>query len=90
MHSLVDFPLGGARFTWSNHQSSPSLSRLDKFLIASDLVELFPQVCQIALPKSTSDHCPILLDANCEVEANGSWLAADGSRFGGVGFGSRC
>lgn len=60
-HSLVDLPLGGAMFTWSNHQTSPALSHLDVFLISSDWLDLFPEVCQIALPKPTSDHCPILL-----------------------------
>lgn len=27
---------------------------------------MYPEVCQIALPKPTSNHCPILLDSNCE------------------------
>ena len=40
--------------------------RLDMFLISSDWLDLFPEVCQIALPKPTSDHCPILLETKCE------------------------
>ena len=59
-HSLMDLPLGGARLSWSNHQSPPSFSCLDRFLISIDRIDLFPEVCWIALPKSTSDHCPIL------------------------------
>ena len=57
---------GGARLTWSNHRTPPALSRLGKFLIASDWLDLFPEVYQIALPKPTSDHCPILLETKCE------------------------
>eukprot|EP00268_Persea_americana_P010552 TRINITY_DN14308_c0_g1_i1.p2 TRINITY_DN14308_c0_g1~~TRINITY_DN14308_c0_g1_i1.p2 ORF type:complete len:104 (+),score=7.86 TRINITY_DN14308_c0_g1_i1:19-330(+) len=64
-HSLVDLPLGGARLAWSNHQPPSSLSLLDKFLLSSDWLDLFPEVCQMALPKPTSDHCLILLDTKC-------------------------
>eukprot|EP00268_Persea_americana_P016540 TRINITY_DN17840_c0_g1_i1.p1 TRINITY_DN17840_c0_g1~~TRINITY_DN17840_c0_g1_i1.p1 ORF type:complete len:127 (+),score=12.08 TRINITY_DN17840_c0_g1_i1:428-808(+) len=36
-HYLVDLQPGrGAKFTWSNHQSPPTLSRLDKFLVTGD------------------------------------------------------
>lgn len=31
-HLLVDLQLGGAKFTRSNHQNPPMLSRLDRFL----------------------------------------------------------
>lgn len=39
--SLVDLPLGGTTFTWSNHQSSPTLSCLDRFLVSNDWLNLF-------------------------------------------------
>lgn len=32
---LIDLPLGGAFFTWSNMQENMSLARLDRFLIDS-------------------------------------------------------
>lgn len=60
-HSLLDLQLGGAKFNWSNHQWPPAMSRLDRFCISSDWLELFPEVCQIALPNPISNHCPILL-----------------------------
>lgn len=64
--SSVDLHLKGAAFTWSNHQSPPILSRLNRFLVSREWLDLYPEVCQIAPPKPASDHCPILLDSNCE------------------------
>lgn len=65
-HKSVDLQLDGARFTWSNHQHPPSFSCIDRFLVSGDWLDLFPAVCQFALPKPTSDHCPIMLDTKCE------------------------
>lgn len=61
---LVDLPLKGAYFAWFNHQSLPILSRLDRFLISSDWLDIYPKVCQLALPTIASDHCPIMLNSN--------------------------
>ncbi|XP_058076384.1 uncharacterized protein LOC131224965 [Magnolia sinica] len=58
---LVDLPLSGARFTWTNGRCNPLQSRLDRFLMSADWLELFPLASQLALPRTTSDHCPILL-----------------------------
>lgn len=62
--SLVDLPLTGASFTWSNHQASPSISRLDRFLVSIEQLVLLPNTYQLTLPKTTSDHHPIALDSN--------------------------
>ena len=64
--TLVDLNLKGAAFTQSNHQNPPTMSKLVRFLVSSEWLELYPEVCQLALPKPASDHCPILLDSNCE------------------------
>lgn len=42
------------------------MSKLDRFLVSADWLDLYPKVCQLALPKPASDHCPILLDSNYE------------------------
>lgn len=65
-NSLVDLQLGGAQYTWSNHQEYPTLSRLDRFLVCRDWIQLVPETCQLALPKPMSNHCPIKLDTICE------------------------
>lgn len=36
------------------------MSHLDKFLLSKDRRDLFPEVCQLTLPKLVSDHCPII------------------------------
>ena len=65
-HDLMDLQLNGASFTRSNHQTDPVMSRLDRFLISGDWANLYPHSCQVALPKPTSDHCPIVLDSKVE------------------------
>eukprot|EP00268_Persea_americana_P015800 TRINITY_DN17438_c0_g2_i2.p1 TRINITY_DN17438_c0_g2~~TRINITY_DN17438_c0_g2_i2.p1 ORF type:complete len:122 (+),score=13.46 TRINITY_DN17438_c0_g2_i2:25-366(+) len=65
-HSLVDLQLKGPSFTWSNHQSNCVMSRLDRFLVTTDWLDVYPDVIQLALAKPASDHCPILIDSECE------------------------
>ncbi|KAL4320202.1 hypothetical protein GQ457_18G015870 [Hibiscus cannabinus] len=57
--SLVDIPLSGGRFTWSNFREDPSFSRLDRFLISAEVLMLWSDVIQSILPKSISDHNPL-------------------------------
>jgi len=32
---LMDYPIGGRCFTWSNGRISPSMAKLDRFLVSS-------------------------------------------------------
>ncbi|XP_042942615.1 uncharacterized protein LOC122276776 [Carya illinoinensis] len=57
--NLVDLPLVGGPFTWSNNQI---YSRLDRFLISPDWECHYLEVSQKRLPRLCSDHFPILLD----------------------------
>lgn len=59
IQNLVDLPLGGAKYTWSNRQESSVMSRLDRFLVSIEWIDLFPHCIQVALARPTSDHCPI-------------------------------
>lgn len=61
--SLIDGPLKGAKYTWSNFIDKPSLSRLDRFLYSNDWEELFPGRSQLACSRSVSDHVQILLQS---------------------------
>lgn len=61
LHPLADLQLAGASFMWSKHQNPPSLSRLDRFFMSGDQVDIYLEVCDVALPTPTSDHCPALL-----------------------------
>ncbi|XP_026431387.1 uncharacterized protein LOC113328521 [Papaver somniferum] len=79
-HNLVDLPLKGARFTWSNGQSNPVMCRLDRFLITPCFETHFPLISQLARARPTSDHIPILLDISdpswgpCPFRFEAMWL----------------
>lgn len=47
--SLMDLPLSGGRFTWTNSQQPPLLIRLDKFLISTDFYAHCPAPIQMRL-----------------------------------------
>ncbi|KAG6644474.1 hypothetical protein CIPAW_08G057000 [Carya illinoinensis] len=56
---LVDLPLAGGDYTWSNGRA---WSRLDRFIVSPCWETHFPILCQKCLPKLCSDHFPLLLD----------------------------
>ncbi|XP_077217927.1 uncharacterized protein LOC143852430 [Tasmannia lanceolata] len=60
-HELLDFPLNGAKFTWSNNQTRLVMSRIDPVL-SREWKERFPIISQKALPRIESDHNPIILE----------------------------
>lgn len=60
-HNLMDIHFSGMRFTWSNFQENPSLSRLDRFLIPLDWGDLFSPVVSSVLPRPGSNHVPLVL-----------------------------
>lgn len=49
-------------FTWEGGLNNHSQVRLDWFLVRENLDKLFNQTMQYVLPRSVSDHFPILLD----------------------------
>ena len=59
---LLDLSLVGGRFTWSSNQDNPSMSRLDRFLVSPEWDIQFPIAVRSLLPRTLSDHFPILLD----------------------------
>ncbi|KAK3226022.1 hypothetical protein Dsin_005884 [Dipteronia sinensis] len=58
---VVDIPLCGAAFTWSNNREDGSWTRLDRFLVCPNILSWFPNVVQRGLPRTISDHCAISL-----------------------------
>ncbi|XP_058078824.1 uncharacterized protein LOC131227097 [Magnolia sinica] len=60
-NSLFDLPLLGSRFTWTNGRLDPILCRLDRFIISAEWLNLVPTSSQSILPKTTSDHWPLIL-----------------------------
>ncbi|XP_077249006.1 uncharacterized protein LOC143888448 [Tasmannia lanceolata] len=62
-NELIDLPMSGRAFTWARGESR---SRIDRFFISSEWMEMVSDVFQKALLHSVSDHCPILLDPSWE------------------------
>ncbi|KAG8083337.1 hypothetical protein GUJ93_ZPchr0015g6958 [Zizania palustris] len=58
---LLEIPLSGRRFTWSNMQSDPLLVQLDWCITSPNWVTCFPLTSFKALDKFTSDHTPCLI-----------------------------
>jgi endonuclease/exonuclease/phosphatase family metal-dependent hydrolase len=81
---LVDIPLLGGRFTWSNNSENTSSSRIDRFLFSLDWNDHFPNISQKRLPRILSDHFPILLECGAILRSarpfcfKNIWLKADG------------
>lgn len=57
-NELIDLPVLGRRFTWSNNQERAAMSRLYRFLISKEWHEHFKDAIQTALPRYVSDHLP--------------------------------
>ncbi|GJS97852.1 RNA-directed DNA polymerase, eukaryota, reverse transcriptase zinc-binding domain protein [Tanacetum coccineum] len=57
--SLIDIPLGGFKFTWTDKWGS-KMSKLDRFLVFERFYEVFPHATCVVLEKGILDHCLIL------------------------------
>lgn len=58
---LVELPLMGRRFTWSNKQLSPLLERLDGFFTSAIWTVTYPNTFVSSLVMETSDHTPCVI-----------------------------
>lgn len=58
---LMDMPLTGGRWTWSNQRASPYWSRIDRFLIYTRFIPLLNEVIQNLLQRPISAHFPLCL-----------------------------
>lgn len=56
--SLIELPIKGRSFMWSNMQSNPLLEQLDWFFTTPQWTISYPNTMVIPLFKSTSDHTP--------------------------------
>nr|GEX57961.1 RNA-directed DNA polymerase, eukaryota, reverse transcriptase zinc-binding domain protein [Tanacetum cinerariifolium] len=81
--SLIDIPLGGYNFTWTDKWGS-KMSKLDWFLVSDAFLNMFSHAVGVVLEKGLPDHRPILLKES-EVDYGPtpfrffhSWLEMDG------------
>ncbi|KAK3220321.1 hypothetical protein Dsin_014291 [Dipteronia sinensis] len=59
--NVVNIPLQGTSFTWSNNRENQAWARLDRFLLSPSILMWFPNLLQRSLPRSLSDHNPVML-----------------------------
>jgi hypothetical protein len=64
---LVDIPLKGKKFTWSNMQDSPLLQRLDWFFKSVAWTTTFPNTIALPLVMTTSDHVPCVISIQTSI-----------------------
>ncbi|KAK2634859.1 hypothetical protein Ddye_029651 [Dipteronia dyeriana] len=58
---VVDILLHGVSFTRTNHREKVSWVRLDRFLISPTILSWLPDLVQVGLPLSISDHNAIMI-----------------------------
>ena len=59
--NLKELRLNGRRFTWSNEQDSPTLTRIDRLFCTLVWKLTFPTCFLHSLPSLMSDNTPLLL-----------------------------
>ncbi|KAK2659847.1 hypothetical protein Ddye_006380 [Dipteronia dyeriana] len=62
MAMVVDIPLHGMSYTWTNNRERSSWARLDRFLCTPLFLYWFPSIVQKGFCRSISDHNLILLE----------------------------
>jgi hypothetical protein len=81
---LVEIPLKGRRFTWSNMQDDPLLQRLDWFFSSLAWTVNFPNTLALPLAMTTSDHAPCVIFTETSIpkseifRVENSWMDMEG------------
>lgn len=64
---LLELPLAGCRYTWTNKRDDPTLACLDRVFHNNLFGNLFPSSSLLGLPRPTSDHTPLLATLSTEI-----------------------
>ncbi|PWA93850.1 RNA-directed DNA polymerase, eukaryota [Artemisia annua] len=62
-NGLIELPMGSRLFTWMN-KAGTKLSKLDRFLLSENVIEVLPDAQVTTLDRLWSDHNPILFHCN--------------------------
>ena len=58
---LLELPIKGRSYTWSNMQDSPLLEQLDWFFTSANWISDYPMTQVLPLAKTASDHVPCVV-----------------------------
>ena len=58
---LLELPLKGRSYTWSNMQQNPLLEQLDWFFTSPSWTSVYPNTVVSVMARPTSDHVPCLV-----------------------------
>jgi hypothetical protein len=83
---LRELGLSSRQFTWANRRQTPTFEKLDRILVSVEWEQKFPLASVHALPRSGSDHTPLLLDTGEQAHLGNkmefsfelSWLKIEG------------
>jgi mannosylglycoprotein endo-beta-mannosidase len=64
---LLEIPIKGRAYTWSNMQQDPLLEQLDWFLTSANWISTFPNTLVIPLAKNGSDHVPCIVNIDTNI-----------------------
>ena len=64
---LIELPLKGRAYTWSNMQTNPLLEQLDWFFTSPNWTLAFPNTEVLPLAKITSDHIPCRISISTKI-----------------------
>ncbi|XP_017984388.1 PREDICTED: uncharacterized protein LOC108663658 [Theobroma cacao] len=62
---LMDLPMSEGDYTWFNLCENVIFSKLDRFFLAMEFLEPYPDLIQRCLPASIFDHNPIMICLEC-------------------------
>ena len=58
---LIELPLKGRQFSWSNMQDNPLLEKLDWFFTSAGWMTSYPDTLALPMAKQISDHLPCMI-----------------------------
>ena len=64
---LIELPLKGRHYTWSNMQQCPLLEKLDWFFTSESWTISYPATIASALSKPVSNHVPCVIDIDTKM-----------------------
>ena len=64
---LIELPIKGRAFTWSNMQRDPLLTQLDWFFTSLDWTLAYPNTTVTTLARPTSDHVPCVISIGTSI-----------------------